>query len=576
MKLKTNLSIDTVLVFAGFILVFTAANVPFSAAAFMLTAFLITSSAKLNPKHLTIYLASYLILINIMYAIPRLNENLLLSSYLLVSIIIFWKLSGDFDFGRKRSILVFLSLSFFSVAHVLADHLEKMTEMIMNLVFNIGYDQVGHFAITRTLGRCGEFLYSCDPTSLNLPLNYMFYPQQWHVLFSRFINNESILLALETYLLALLVSSLISFYLVSQSFKHFTQDIEGIGFKRYPNFIFSKNLMLACIYMLLTILSFLGYPNFVFSIALFVFAMTLNDKRSRTSYVLSSICLIGSISMYTLFLVPGVLVFTYRTIISLTPLMLKIASAFVWLLFTLSEVTIAFEKSHVNFIAIGGGGISIVVVGTQIVLIIGFILNLSQFKSKRISSLNSDFELFVMNAIFLFSLLSLNALLLYVGNSSGYYLAKFAYFAVIVGSINLFVTLSRMSIKIPTPPMTPTSILLILAIVWYLVPRIPFTSPFVNLVNIAKGPTASQKERIFNVYSAAQASEQSGKPIIVITNNSGPDTQWANSLSGNWSAYMNTFLENKIDNELEFRDPSFQERHKLDFDFYDSEKQKKK
>ena len=235
MNFKTSLNKDTVLVFAGFIMILTVGNVPFSAAAFMLTALLITSSAKCNPKHLIIYLASYLILINIVYAIPRLNENLLLSSYLLVSIIIFWKLSGDFDLGKKRSISVFLSLSVLSAAHVLADHFEKMTEIIMNLFFNIGYDQVGHFAISRTLERCGEFLYSCDPNSLNLPLNYMFYPQQWHVLFSRFINNESILLALETYLLALVVSSLISFYLVSQSFKHFTQKIEGIGFKKYPN-----------------------------------------------------------------------------------------------------------------------------------------------------------------------------------------------------------------------------------------------------------------------------------------------------------------------------------------------------
>jgi hypothetical protein len=572
MKFKTNSKRDVALVFVGFILILTVTNVPFSAAAFMLIALLITSSKKCNPKHLIIFLGSFLILINITYAIPKLNEDLLLSLYLLLSIIIFWKLSGDFDIGKKRSILVFVALSVYSAAHAIANHFEKMTELVMNLVFNIGYDQVGHFAISRTLGRCGEFLYSCDPNSLNLPLNYMFYPQQWHMLFSRFINNESILLALETYLIAFIVSSLISFYLVSQSFKHFTQDIQGIGFSKYPNFLLSKNLMLACVYMLLTILSFLGYPNFVFSVALFVFAITLNDKHSRASYLLSSMCLIGSISMYTLFLVPGVLVFAYRTVFSLSPLLLKIASAFIWLLFVFSVVRIAFEKNHVDFIAIGGGGFSIVVVTSQVVLLVGFILNISQLKSKRISPANLDYELVVVNAILLFSLLSLNALLLYVGNSSGYYLAKFSYFAFIVGSINLFVTLSRMGTKIPTPPLTPMSILLMLTLAWYLVTRIPFTSPLVNLVNIATGPTASQEERILNIYSAAQASERSGKPIVVITNNSGPDTQWANSLSGNWSAKINAYLENKIDNEVEFRDPSFQARHKLDFDFYDSEK----
>jgi hypothetical protein len=572
MKLKTNSKRDVALVLIGFILIATVVNVPFSAVAVMLTTLLITSSKKCNPKHLIIYLGCYLILINIMYAIPQLNEDLFLSLYLLVSIIIFWKLSGDFDLGKKRSFLVFLSLSVFSAAHVLANHFEKMTELIMNLVFNIGYDQVGHFAISRTLGKCSEFLYICDPNSLNLPLNYMFYPQQWHVLFSRFINNESIILALETYLIAILVSSLISFYLVSKSFKHFTQDIEGIGFKSYPNLFLSENLMLASVYMLLTILTFLGYPNFVFSVSLFVFAVTLHDRLSRSSYLLLSICLIGSVSMYTLFLVPAVLLFAYRTILSRAPLLLKIVCVIAWLVFVFSVITIAREKNHVDFIGTGGGGISIVVATTQIILLIGFILNGLQLRNKKIVTASADYELFIVNAILLGSLVSLNALLLYLGNSSGYYLAKFSYFAFVLGSVNLFVTLSRMDAKIPTPTLTPVSTLVILALVWYLVPRIPFTSPVVNLVNVAKGPNASQRERIMNVYTAARASEASGRPIIVLTNNSGPDTQWANSLSGNWSAYINTYLENKIDNEIEFRDPSFQERHKLDFDFYDSAK----
>ena len=126
-----------VLVFVGFILTLTVANVPFSAVAFMLTALLITSSKKCNPKHLVIYLGSYLILVNITYAIPKLNEDILLSLYLLLSIITFWKLSGDFEVGKKRSILVFLSLSVYSAAHVLASHFEKMTELLTKIYSKI-------------------------------------------------------------------------------------------------------------------------------------------------------------------------------------------------------------------------------------------------------------------------------------------------------------------------------------------------------------------------------------------------------------------------------------------------------
>jgi len=41
-------------------------------------------------------------------------------------------------------------------------------------------------------------------------------------------------------------------------------------------------------------------------------------------------------------------------------------------------------------------------------------------------------------------------------------------------------------------------------------------------------------------------------------------------LSGNWSAYLNSYLENPIDNDVEFRDLVFREAHKKDFLFFES------
>jgi hypothetical protein len=58
---------------------------------------------------------------------------------------------------------------------------------------------------------------------------------------------------------------------------------------------------------------------------------------------------------------------------------------------------------------------------------------------------------------------------------------------------------------------------------------------------------------------------------VLLSASSGPDTQWVNSLSGHWSAYLNNFLENKIDNEEEFRDPKFQESEKEILVFFDTE-----
>jgi hypothetical protein len=94
----------------------------------------------------------------------------------------------------------------------------------------------------------------------------------------------------------------------------------------------------------------------------------------------------------------------------------------------------------------------------------------------------------------------------------------------------------------------------------------------VNLVNIASGPSETQQIRIENVYSAAKLSMSTRKPVVLLSTNSGPDTQWVNSLSGNWSAYLNNFLENKIDNETEFRDPKFQEVNKEILVFFEAER----
>jgi hypothetical protein len=244
----------------------------------------------------------------------------------------------------------------------------------------------------------------------------------------------------------------------------------------------------------------------------------------------------------------------------------------IWIIFAYSVVALARGKNHVDFIGTGGGGLSLVVVATELILLAGLLLNSLQAKRKEIIFSSSIGNLVIANAIVLVSLVGLNVLLVFMGNTTGYYLAKFSYFAVIVGLINLFIALSKLNLGIPTPRITASSICLIVAITWYLIPRIPFASPFVNLVNIASGPSETQQIRIENVYSAAKLSMSTRKPVVLLSTNSGPDTQWVNSLSGNWSAYLNNFLENKIDNETEFRDPKFQEVNKEILVFFEAER----
>ena len=539
---------------------------------FILTVALLIIDRESQPQLLVIYMAILLLLVNISYLVRIPNDDIAIYIYCILSLIYVIKSNRPSFFFQTQSYLhlsIFLLISF---GLWLFMNSKQSYKMLIHTLFNLGYDQVGHFAIMRTLSKCSEYLYLCDPNSSLLPLNYMFYPQQWHILFSKFMSNGDLVSILSSYIFLVTISTVVSLYLLSFSFRHLTQGVVGIRFKKYPNLYLSTRVMLSIVYLLVLIISFMGYPNFVFSTALFVFAVASYENSKISSYLLLSSVMIISISMYTLFLVPGVTFFLFCTIFFKGSMGIRALNTVIWIIFAYSVVALARGKNHVDFIGTGGGGLSLVVVATELILLAGLLLNSLQAKRKEIIFSSSIGNLVIANAIVLVSLVGLNVLLVFMGNTTGYYLAKFSYFAVIVGLINLFIALSKLNLGIPTPRITASSICLIVAITWYLIPRIPFASPFVNLVNIASGPSETQQIRIENVYSAAKLSMSTRKPVVLLSTNSGPDTQWVNSLSGNWSAYLNNFLENKIDNETEFRDPKFQEVNKEILVFFEAER----
>ena len=538
---------------------------------FILTVALLIIDIKSQPQLLVIYMAILLLLVNISYLVRISNDDIAIYIYCILSFIYVIKSSRPSFFQAQSylhlSIFLLLSISFW-----LFMNSQQSYKRVIHTIFNLGYDQVGHFAIMRALSKCSEYLYICDPNSNLLPKNYMFYPQQWHILFSKLMNSGDLVATLGSYIFIVIISTVISLYLLSFSIRQFTQDVVGIGFKNYPNLYLSTRVLHSTIYLLILVLSLLGYPNFVFASALFIFAIATYERNRTSSYCLASSVLIISISMYTLFLVPSIVIFLLCTFFFQGSKGLKALCVIIWIVFSYSVVALAWNKSHVDFIGIGGGGISLVVITTEVILLTGLLLNLLQVKRKEVTFPSPTGNLIIGNAIVFVSLIGLNVLLIFIGNTTGYYLAKFSYFAVIVGLINLFIALSKLNFRIPSPQMTSSSICLIIAITWYMTPRIPFTSPLVNFVDIITGPSEIQKARIVSIYSAAKLSEASEKPVVLLSSSSGPDTQWVNSLSGNWSAYLNNFLENKIDNETEFRDPKFQEANKEILVFFEAER----
>ena len=572
MNVRIKQSLPIILTIAGVSFTLTTAHTSLIGALFVLTVTFLMLDRSSDPRKLAVFLGALLLLVNFTYLLPIPNDEIAIYFYCIFSLIYVLKISKPknlLGLLSYRHSIIFFALTFFLW---LFSNSQQWYKMVMHAIFNMGYDQVGHFAIMRTLSRCNEHLYLCDTNSSLLPLNYMFYPQQWHILLSRFVSDGDMISILGSYIFFVVVSTSISLFFLHFSINVFTRGITGIRFKNYPNLSVSKVVLQSTVYLLILILSFLGYPNFVFATALFVFAVATYERNVPSSYVLLSLILIISVSMYTLFLVPGIALFLLATIFSRGSIALKAMATLTWGIFSYSVVALAREKNHVDFIGTGGGGLSLVVITTELILLTGLLINLLQAKRKEIDFKSSIGNLVTANATVFMSLIGLNVLLVLMGNTTGYYLAKFSYFAVIVGLVNLFIGLSQIKFKIPNPKVTATSVCLMIAVIWYLIPRVPFTSPFVNVVNTFMGPSEIEKARIANVYSAAMLSEAAKKPVVLLSTNSGPDTQWANSLSGNWSAYLNSYLENKFDNELEFRDPKFQASNKEFFVFYDTER----
>jgi hypothetical protein len=86
---------------------------------------------------------------------------------------------------------------------------------------------------------------------------------------------------------------------------------------------------------------------------------------------------------------------------------------------------------------------------------------------------------------------------------------------------------------------------------------IPFTSPFRPTIEVLEMSEAEEL-RIREIQTAAGMSRAINRPILVLSDSSAPDTQWANSISGHWSGFLNDFLEDEKENELQFRDKLFQ------------------
>lgn len=481
----------------------------------------------------------------------------------------------------------FLKNLLFVLISILAFSKRFVTNDPLTILIEYGYDQVGHFAMTMALSTGNGFLPSIDPLALTVPVNYLYYPHQWHIFASLFVNPDGFGNRMWAYLFALLVTFFISAYFIRIFItKCFSQTATNFPKKKSRNEISQNHIKRLLILgqaptmLFFIIVMNMGYPNFAFSVSLIILSLIF-FSTNLNSFTLSVIAIYFAVSTYTLFLVPSsILVFTggllvLRNVSRIEKIFLSIVIIF-WVGFAIKIVLTSLSKSHLEYIDIGGGaleyGVLIITLFSLTVFILGLRLKLS-----RVIEFSLDLKVLnFVNLVLLINLIGLNSLTSFLGQGNGYYVRKFSYLVFMISLLTLFLNwFAKYVAKGKRGWITESRLQLLLRsgipliIVWTMIPSfsssplqkinswIPFTSPFRPSIELLEASDVKEL-RIQEIQKAAKISRATNRPILVLSDNSAPDTQWVNSISGHWSRFLNDFLEDDKENELQFRDKLFQ------------------
>ncbi len=553
-------------------------------AIFFISCFLLITKISVNKLEvLTLYLIYEMLILDILRTLDLANFKSLPIILTLLFVIGVLKVQNSKEYSPKSKISLNFIYLLLPVIYIFQFTSEEFKLFIIK---NTGYDQVGHFAITKMLASCSGFLSECDPQSSSLPYNYSHYPQQWHILFSNFINLDRPKGYFESYLLIIVTSLVINIFLIHFSIKNLKSFYSSTQYKFLKPQRLHFNIFESILFVMTIYLTLMGYPNFIFAICLIIAGMLI--FKSDNMFFLSSLILLFATATYTLFLPLSLGMILFFTLLALKKKILNsrrkhflFINTIMWMIYTLFVLlTVRSDQkaipSQITFLSYGQEGFSFFTIAVQVSMFLVFLFSVYLFVKYRQYLTGKLIELYVVHALVFSCSIVLNIFLLLNGFKSSYYLIKFSYFALFIVAFTIFVSIfvfrditKRKTFK-PLTSFKITCSLLVLSLINSMLSQI---SNYHLFGSIAKdfvyyreiSPTLKLQ------LQAATVSTDLGKPIIFLSENSGPDTQWVNSISGNWSDYLNSFLENDVDNEKEFRSRNFQEITSDKILIYDSQ-----
>jgi hypothetical protein len=414
---------------------------------------------------------------------------------------------------------------------------------IFHSLTNLGYDNVGHFAILQKLSSCTNFISECDSLSKSLPESYQNYPQQWHILYSNFFSSGTSEWALTQYLFLIMFSTFISIIVlinvslyVANLLKKYSKDLPISRFFQY-------NISLLILTLVL-IITFYGYPNFVFSLTFFFLGMIFLLGNSSKESLVGSIAMLICVGAYTLFLIPcfvvAVLLFSRGSQTILKSLWL--INATFWVYFVSITVISSVDNGNFSYLNYGGTYLSIVIFVELIHSFVVIILIRELFLDrKNLIKISYLLKFTLTNVIVLFCLFGLHFIIIISGNTRSYYLGKFIY-------LNLFliifsITIILNSIKlIKYASIRSELIVFIILLVWTVSPSFVIRSPYITFIKLVKPISSERNTEIDRIFNAAMIGKDSDRPVFLLSNNIGSDAHWINALAGTWSQDLQQYL----------------------------------
>lgn len=432
-------------------------------------------------------------------------------------------------------------------------------ENALNLLVR-GYDNLGHFAIWNALNEHSGFLSKLKEQS-SIPETYLMYPQQWHILFSNFVNSS-----VSTYLTAYIATIVICVCLLFASYERLLISQEN-NFRDETNMrSFSSNALFLSVLFLIASMWGLGYPNYVFAISFLIAGIVqvrANEDSNFSKTFIGYVTVFMSGQFYTL-IIPAISLYIvldlvwFRKVWKLNSvkeslcygafLLLTILNAFWFLL-------VSIQNKQFEAISEQSGSWTLTVIGT---LFLGVVI-----KELKVKSIGRSQRVLVHSLFF--ELVCIQGLLFYRNQIGGYFYFKL--FIVVVTMVIFLqiqtlktVTISRRSgrpgkrssklVNRSDARRTNINNLNGMALrlgVFFLFLNLTFSFlTFIGTPSPLKGYVLSLSalnKSDAHLQSLQEIAEATNKDQIVISSpNFFTDSQILGSISGNWSQELQDFL----------------------------------